>query len=310
MNIILLKHNVEKRKNDWCSLFQCHCGNSFVCRNTAIKNEVTKSCGCLLSKNKSPIKIGDIFDKLTVIKQVGINSNGVIKFLTKCQCGNDHITHSTNLRKKVSTDCGCQRSIKITRSSHENLLNKIFGRIKVIYKEETIINNSLTIRWMYLCRCGVIKYTTSKNVKSIRSCGCLHLEHARKVFYKHGKSRTKEYSRIYKIRRRDREKVDDIWNESYDKFVRLNFTSCAICNVNSRLELDHVRPLSLGYKLDIFNVCVLCKSCNSSKSNKDIIELRSDIRDKIINQSIDIVNGYLQENGDIDEASFNADFSA
>lgn len=50
-------------------------------------------------------------------------------------------------------------------------------------------------------------------------------------------------------------------------YSRFN-NQCFNCGLTERLEIDHHYPLSSGHKLTLDNAVLLCKSCNSSKSNK------------------------------------------
>lgn len=46
--------------------------------------------------------------------------------------------------------------------------------------------------------------------------------------------------------------------------------TCCFCGAKSRLEIDHIQPVSKGGEDKMSNYQVLCKSCNSKKSNKII----------------------------------------
>jgi len=58
----------------------------------------------------------------------------------------------------------------------ENLIGKIFGRLKVVDQ----INNDKFghSRWLCLCNCGKIKIIAGRYLKSgdIKSCGCINKE--------------------------------------------------------------------------------------------------------------------------------------
>lgn len=43
---------------------------------------------------------------------------------------------------------------------------------------------------------------------------------------------------------------------------------CKLCGADKDLTVDHVKPESLGGSLTIENLQTLCRSCNSTKSNK------------------------------------------
>ena len=47
---------------------------------------------------------------------------------------------------------------------------------------------------------------------------------------------------------------------------------CNYCGSSDKLALDHIFPQKLGVKDDAENLILACKSCNSSKGKKDLIE--------------------------------------
>jgi 5-methylcytosine-specific restriction endonuclease McrA len=60
--------------------------------------------------------------------------------------------------------------------------------------------------------------------------------------------------------------------EDFDRSKRLAALEafgnrCFNCDSELQLQIDHFKPLSLGFALSFDNVCVLCKSCNGSKSD-------------------------------------------
>lgn len=44
--------------------------------------------------------------------------------------------------------------------------------------------------------------------------------------------------------------------------------TCQICGTNEKLTIDHIKPVSKGGNDELDNLTILCKSCNSKKSNK------------------------------------------
>ncbi|MEK7111843.1 MAG: hypothetical protein AAB875_00800 [Patescibacteria group bacterium] len=54
--------------------------------------------------------IGQKFEKLLVIKETGVNKWGNCLFLCKCDCGNQKIIPSANLRDNRTKSCGCMSS--------------------------------------------------------------------------------------------------------------------------------------------------------------------------------------------------------
>ena len=51
--------------------------------------------------------LGQRFGKLTVISKAGISKHGSVNWLCKCDCGNETIVNSNNLRRGHTLSCGC-----------------------------------------------------------------------------------------------------------------------------------------------------------------------------------------------------------
>ena len=84
-----------------------------------------------------------------------------------------------------------------------NLVNKRFGRLKVISK--TKYRNSGNIIWLCECDCGQFTMVAGGNLMSegIKSCGCLQKEMSlKKHFIKHGDAKHINRNPIY-----------NVWNE-------------------------------------------------------------------------------------------------
>jgi len=71
-------------------------------------------------------------------------------------------------------------------------------------------------------------------------------------------------------RRRERKRNLDLRFTTLDtKIVYESFDHiCFNCGGTDRLQIDHNKPLSLGYGLSLDNAVLLCKSCNASKRDK------------------------------------------
>lgn len=58
-----------------------------------------------------------------------------------------------------------------------------------------------------------------------------------------------------------------------DKFLKKIYDSpCVFCGSKERIELDHIIPIARGGQHSEGNLQPLCKSCNSSKSDKTMTE--------------------------------------
>jgi len=120
------------------------------------------------------------------------------------------------------------------------------------------------------------------------------------------KKEFKARTKIYHQRRRALKKelratlTDEQWNLCLEYFQN----TCAYCgNKENNLALaqDHVIPLSKGGEYTINNIIPCCRSCNSKKSNKDLLEwytpkldFYSELRKKKILK-------YLKTNGEIQQ---------
>jgi len=79
-----------------------------------------------------------------------------------------------------------------------------------------------------------------------------------------------------KLREKDRRrrslvlKVNEYFTAADEAFTFTLFNNkCFNCGKDKDLCVDHVKPLSKGNALTRKNACILCKSCNSSKSDKN-----------------------------------------
>lgn len=115
--------------------------------------------------SKSNDLTGKRFGKLVVIKRVGSDKHGRIKWLCRCDCGNEHVTLGTILKRGQAQSCGCSR--------HPSLLGKRFGNLVVIGKTEKQYHRNHV--WLCQCDCGKTIEVPTKNLTSgnTKSCGCL-----------------------------------------------------------------------------------------------------------------------------------------
>lgn len=93
---------------------RCSCGaDPFVVRSTALTTGNTKACyvcritGKLGRQRKS--LVGQVFGKLTVLKDWGSKANGQSLSLCHCECGEQTIVQNNNLHSGNTTGCvGCK----------------------------------------------------------------------------------------------------------------------------------------------------------------------------------------------------------
>ena len=83
----------------------------------------------------------------------------------------------------------------------------------------------------------------------------------------------KKNPNILRAKKRRRRAIELFINENYtaldEQYTKELFQNkCFNCGSTKYLCIDHIFPLSMGNPLTKHNACVLCKSCNSHKSDK------------------------------------------
>lgn len=90
---------------------RCKCGKKIsVMMSEVIGNsKKIKDCGCGINHKKKypPIKDGDKFGNLTVLREAEFRVHGQRQFLCRCKCGNDTIVRMSNLNDGSTRSCGC-----------------------------------------------------------------------------------------------------------------------------------------------------------------------------------------------------------
>lgn len=136
-------HGVKDSKSYF--LCKCDCGNEIIASMTKLKSGNTKSCGCLqrdIMVNRYAQKreemIGMRFGKLTVISFHGIKDEKA-QFLCKCDCGNEVIVGSNQLKTGYVKSCGCllkESPFHRYDKYRQEMIGKQFGYLKVLAFEK------------------------------------------------------------------------------------------------------------------------------------------------------------------------------
>lgn len=141
-----------------------------------------------------------------------------------------------------------------------DLKNKKFNRLLVL---ESCYKNNILV-WKCICDCNKITFSQGYALRKgiIKSCGCLNTEKRKSrkgslnPFFKHGKSKTKEYHREHDRRRLLKKYSLDL--DNYNTLLKKQDNKCAICNKNytiRKLFVDHDHKNGLVRGL-------LCNRCN------------------------------------------------
>jgi len=109
---------------------QCDCGNivSIISAELLREKRGAVSCGCLRRENAIELKsvdlIGRRFNRLVVIKKVGISKDGAVLWKCVCDCKEEAIVASRDLLSGHTKSCGCLQKEKASKRMKER--NKIY----------------------------------------------------------------------------------------------------------------------------------------------------------------------------------------
>ena len=114
-NRLLVLEPTEKRASDRCIIWkcQCDCGNIVEVSSKSLKQNNTKSCGCLNTETRAALGhthkkdlTGMVFGKLTVLEDSGERYDNNILWRCQCECGAKPLIKGTSLLHGVQS-CGC-----------------------------------------------------------------------------------------------------------------------------------------------------------------------------------------------------------
>ena len=152
-------------------LCQCECGAIKSITGTSLKTGQSKSCGCKnlkYPKDLSGLRIKE-WDILYPIDS-NIKKTDTIQenqnYLCRCSCGKEEIISRNVLVTNRKKNCGHKY----------NLIGKKFGRLTVLAKDESNLQNCT--KWICQCDCGKrtsVATTVLLSGKTV-SCGCYRNE--------------------------------------------------------------------------------------------------------------------------------------
>ena len=170
--LTVLERDTTKKSKNACWICQCECGNIVSVQGTHLKNESTKSCGCLQREISTIDLTGQKFGRLTVLKQ-DISKNGHAYWICQCDCGNIISVLGNNLRNGKTKSCGCLQKELISERSIIDLTGQKFGHLTVLRRDLSRIGNNAY--WVCQCDCGNTIIVRGSSLKSgnTKSCGCI-----------------------------------------------------------------------------------------------------------------------------------------
>ena len=119
---------------------------------------------------------GQRFGRLVALERVENAKDGKVQWKCKCDCGNEVIVKTNNLRSGNTKSCGCYAKDRISETQSYNLIGQQFYYLTVI--ERIGPNSGRKIIWRCKCKCGnETRVVTSDLVSgNTKSCGCLQKE--------------------------------------------------------------------------------------------------------------------------------------
>jgi len=249
---------------------RCECGNNVEVTTGRLMSGNTVSCGCFKSnelKKKHAFEnniSSERFGNLVVTSSSEV-FNSQRYWLCICDCGQNTKATTGQLKSGHRTSCGCKTIIKVV-----NLVGQKFTRMTVVERLPKLLMRQNYYKCV--CDCGKERVVSATQLMQGRtkSCGCWKAEQTSKLFKKHGKAGTKEYSAIVSARRRavvrNAEGRFSV-NEIEELFIKQEGL-CVYCQTDLRstgFHRDHMIPLVRGGSNGIKNIQLLCPKCNMKK---------------------------------------------
>ena len=188
--LVVKRQDGRSNKGQVRWLCQCDCGNTKTVDAYSLRSGNTRSCGCLEIENRYRLRediVGRRFGRLTV---VGLHAHKPVRYICKCDCGNETIVEQSNLKTNTTTSCGCRKR-EVGLESAKDLNGRVFGYLTVLGRHGTIGSRA---SWLCRCECGNTTVVTSSHLLDghTTSCGCKIATNKGYLEY-HGMSHTKLY---------------------------------------------------------------------------------------------------------------------
>ena len=132
---------------------------------------------------------GQRFGKLTAIEPVR-NKYDKAAWLCRCECGQDTIVITAELRNGHVKSCGCL--LRQTAANFIDLSGMTFSKWTVLQRVPSKTGRS---QWLCRCECGTERAVDgySLRIGTTKSCGCIRESTSRQQATVHGMKYTREY---------------------------------------------------------------------------------------------------------------------
>ena len=148
---------LEKRSYWKC---KCNCGKVVEIRGKELKSGGVKSCGCLKSQYKIPLRNDIINKKYNFLLVVCREKNGKkgVWYRCKCDCGNEAVIASDKIISGHTKSCGClhiktaremavERNKKMVGENHPRWRDDITEEERESQKENRCGTDPKRVRW-------------------------------------------------------------------------------------------------------------------------------------------------------------------
>lgn len=162
---LVAKEKTYNQNNDVGYICDCDCGNRKFFLAYKLRNNIVKSCGCAKHDFHGEDLTGRTFSKWKVVSFSHKSVDNDSCWNCVCECGTERKVTSKNLKRGLSTSCGCSR-----RGTKKKLEGTRIGKW-------TIMKNIDSLRWLCRCECGTEKIVHYSNIARglSYSCGCTNI---------------------------------------------------------------------------------------------------------------------------------------
>lgn len=165
---------LENRYYTWRC--KCDCGGEIIVNTKRLTRGTVTNCGCVpktkaLNGRIAEDLTGRRFGKLVAVKRME-SKNTRTKWLCLCDCGNQVIVNTHELKAGKTKSCGCHRKYELTHN-RADIHDQKFGRLTALYPtEKRDVKGS--VYWHCRCDCGNELDVTEDGLVhgNYRSCGC------------------------------------------------------------------------------------------------------------------------------------------
>lgn len=143
--LIVIQPTAERQNGYTVWRCRCDCGNEIQVSSRYLKNGWVTDCGCMPKSRKGVDLTGQRFGRLLVLsKEDERGADGQVRWRCQCDCGNQVVTTTGQLRAGYKKSCGC-----LSHPPLKDWIGRQFGSLEVI---------SYTGKWngkhYWHCRCN------------------------------------------------------------------------------------------------------------------------------------------------------------